>query len=187
MARYPAVSVSAVEGPRDNLFMELEGGALDIAIVSGEVGLHAGIVLPVWAGQIMVAMPKEHRLASSEAIYWTDLKSERFLLSCCDPGPEIENLLMAKLAAPGERPLVDSHKVSRETILSMVGIGRGVTLLCAAGTGAAHAGVVYREVREGTGPSLIGHSACWRSDNVDPALLRFVDVLKTRYPPAGAS
>ena len=185
MARYPTVSVSAFEGPRDNLSAELDSGALDIVIVSGEVGVRAGIVLPLWAERIMVALPEQHRLAAHEIVYWTDLKSERFLLSCCDPGPEIHNLLIAKLAAPGERPLVDRHKVSRETILSMVGIGRGVTLLCAAGTGVAHAGVAYREVREGNGPSLIGHSACWHSDNVNPALLRFVDVLKARYPSAG--
>ena len=186
VARYPGVSVSAVEGSRDNLFVELEAGALDIAIVSGESDLRAGLALPLWAERVMVALPEQHRLADNEVIYWTDLKVERFLLSCRDPGPEIQELLMAKLAAPGNRPLVDSHDVSRETILSLVGIGRGVSLLCEASIGASYAGVVYREVREASGSSWIGQSACWRNDNANPALLRFVEILKARYPATGA-
>jgi len=186
VARYPEVTVSAVEGSRAHLFAELESGALDIVIVSGEMSLRTGTVFPIWAERIMVALPEQHRLAANEIVYWTDLKGERFLLSCCDPGPEIQDLLIAKLAAPGDRPLVDSHNVSRETILSMVGIGRGVSLLCETSTGASYAGVVYREVREANGSSWIGQSACWRNDNANPALLRFVEILKARCPATGA-
>jgi len=148
--------------------------------------MRVNLVLPLWVERVMVALPAQHRLAAHEIVYWIELKNERFILSRCDPGPEIQDLLIAKLTAAGDRPLVDSHDVSRETILSMVGIGRGVSLLCEAITGATHAGVVYREVREANGSSWIGQSACWRNDNANPALLRFVDVLKARYPSAGA-
>jgi len=55
VARYPEVTVSAIEGSRAHLFVELEGGALDIAIVSGEVNLRTGTVFPIWAERIMVA------------------------------------------------------------------------------------------------------------------------------------
>jgi DNA-binding transcriptional LysR family regulator len=185
--RYPEVTVSAVESSRAHLFTELESCALDIAIVSGTSDLHAGLVLPLWAERIIVALPEQHRLATHEIVYWTDLKGERFLLSCRDPGPEIQDLLIVKLAAPGDRPLVDTHDVSRETILSMVGIGRGVSLLCETSTGASYAGVVYREVREANGSCWIGQSACWCNDNANPALLRFVELLKARYPATGAS
>jgi DNA-binding transcriptional LysR family regulator len=179
---YPEVKVSAVEGCRAHLFAELEGGALDIAIVSGEFELRATLVLPLWSERIMVALPEKHPLAAHEVVYWTDLKGERFLLSCRDPGPEIQDLLMARLAAPGDRPWVVSHDVSRENILSMVGTGHGVSLLYEASTGASYAGVVYREAREGNGPSRIGQSAYWREDNKNPALAHFVKLLKERYP-----
>ena len=181
-ARHPAVTVNAVEGARAHLFAELESGALDIAIVSGDTDRRTAVVLPLWADRIMLALPEQHRLAAHDVVYWTDLMGERFLLSCRDPGPEIQDLLTANLAAPGDRPLVESHDVSRETILSMVGIGRGVSLLCEAGTGASYPGVVYREVREGNSPCWIGQSACWRENNANPALLRFVDLLKARHP-----
>jgi DNA-binding transcriptional LysR family regulator len=132
----------------------------------------------------MVALPQTHRLAAHEIVYWTDVKRERFLLSCRDPGPEIRGLLLTKLAAPGDQPLVVCHDVSHENILSMVGAGRGVSLLFEASMGATYAGVVYREAREGNGPSRIGQSAYWRNDNENPTLLQFVALLKERYPSA---
>ena len=180
--RFPEVTLSAIECPRTHLFAELEGGALDIAIVSGETSLRWGTVLPLWAERIMVALPETHPLATKEMVYWTDLKGDRFILSGRDIGPEIGDLLIAKLATPGDRPCVESHDASRETILSLVGLGRGIALVYEACAGAVHPGVVYREVREGNGPSLIGHRACWRADNANPTLLRFVDVLRARNP-----
>ena len=182
VARYPDVTIRAVDGTRAYLLAELDGGALDIAIVSGESELRRAQVLPLWAERITVALPQTHPLAAHEIVYWTDLKDERFLLSCRDPGPEIQELLMAKLAAPGDHPLVVRHDVSRENILSMVGAGRGVSLLFEASTGATYPGVVYREAGEGNGPSRIGQSAYWRWDNENPTLMRFVALLKERYP-----
>jgi len=186
VARYPEVAFSAVEGSRAHLFAELESGALDIAIVSGESDLRKGLVLPLWADRVVVALPEQHRLAVNEFVYWTELKGERFLLSCRDPGPEIHDLLMVKLAAPGERLLVDRHDVSRENILSMISVGHMVSLVYETSTGASYAGVVYREVRDGNSPSWIGQSACWRDDNANPALRRFVDLLRLRYTSRGA-
>ena len=54
----------------------------------------------------MVALPEDHPLASNEIVYWTDLKGETFLLSQRDPGPEIQDILVAKLSSPGDRPKV---------------------------------------------------------------------------------
>lgn len=57
----------------------------------------------LWSECIMVALPEGHRLAGNNIVYWTDLKGETFLFSQRDPGPEIQDILLAKLAAPGER------------------------------------------------------------------------------------
>lgn len=57
------------------------------------------------------------------SIYWTDLKRERFLLRERDPGPEIQDILMAKLVSPGDLPNVVRHDASSENIKSLVGAG----------------------------------------------------------------
>jgi hypothetical protein len=68
-----------------------------------------------------------------------------------------------------------------------VGAGFGVSLMCEACIGATYTGVVYREARDGNGPSRINYAAYWRSDNDNPALTGFVNLLQERYPllPAG--
>jgi DNA-binding transcriptional LysR family regulator len=56
----------------------------------------------LWSEGIIVALPEDHPLAANEIIYWPDLKLERFLLSERDPGPEIQDILVAKLSSPGD-------------------------------------------------------------------------------------
>ena len=138
--------------------------------------------MALWSERIIVALPEGHRLAGNNIVYWTDLKDETFLLSQRDPGPEIQDILLSKLAAPGERPRVVSHDITRENIKSLVGAGFGVSLMCEACIGANYPGLVYREARDGNGPSRISYTAYWRSDNTTPALAGFISLLKERHP-----
>lgn len=45
--------------------------------------------------------------------------------------------------------------------------------------------IVYREIRDGNGPTRVGFVAYWRRDNDNPALAQFVARLKAhlRYRP----
>jgi len=185
-AQYPEIVFNAVEGPRASLLANLQGGTLDIAIVSGEADVPGLQTLPLWAERIVIALPRTHELVAQAAVYWSDLKGEHFLLSSRDPGPEFEDLLVAKLAAPGDHPAIVRHAVSRETLLGMVGAGWGVSLLYEAGTGIPYPGVVYREVCDAHGPTRVIHSAYWRHDNTNPVLASFLSLLRQRYPVAGA-
>jgi DNA-binding transcriptional LysR family regulator len=113
----------------------------------------------------LVVLPESHRLATNETVRWTDLKGETLLLSQRDPGPEIQDLLTARLISQSDRPNVVRHDVSRESIKSLVGAGFGIGLTLEASLGATFTGVVHREARDGTGPVRIEHSANWRNDN----------------------
>ncbi len=185
-ARFPKVDIQTIEGTRRSLFAGLERGTLDVAIVTGEPSTRDVKTMPLWSERVMVALPEGHRLAANNIVYWTDLKDETFLLSQRDPGPEIQDILLAKLAAPGERPKVISHDIShdisRENIKSLVGAGFGVGLMCEACIGASYVGVVYREARDGNGPSRISYAAYWQGDNDNPALAHFLKLLEERYP-----
>ncbi len=181
-ARFPKVDIRTIEGARRCLFASMERGTLDVAIVTGEPSARIVKAMPLWSERVMVALPEGHRLASNNIVYWTDLKDETFLLSQRDPGPEIQDILLAKLAAPGERPKVISHDISRENIKSLVGAGFGVSLMCEACVGASYAGVVYREARDGNGPSRISYATYWHGDNDNPALAHFLNLLEERYP-----
>jgi hypothetical protein len=80
----------------------------------------------------------------------TDLKEEALLLSRRDPRHEIHDPVVAKLASPADRPTMVRHDIGRESIKRLVGAGFGIGLTIEASLGANFAGVVHREVRDGT-------------------------------------
>lgn len=180
--RFPQIQVSALEGSRARLFNGIQNGAIDIAIVTGEPASEKHRSMVLWSERIVVALPENHPLAANEVIYWTDLKRERFLLSERDPGPEIHDILVAKLISPGDSLDIIRHDVTPENIKSLVGAGHGVSLMCEACIGAVNAGVVYREARDGNGSTRIGYRAYWRDENNNPALGNFIRLLEERCP-----
>lgn len=180
--RFPEVEIRMVEGARASLFAGLEHGTLDVAIVTGEPAGREGGAIALWGERIMVALPESHPLVANEIVYWTDLRGETFLLTQRDPGPEFRDVLLAKLGSPGVQPILVSHDVSRESITSLVGTGFGVSLICEADIGTYYAGVVYRDVQDGNGPSRISYAAYWQSNNDNPALAHFLKLLEERYP-----
>ena len=64
---------------------------------------------------------------------------------------------------------------------SLVSLGFGVGLVTESDI-ATMSGLIYRELRDGTGPSRIGYSAHWRAENDNPALAGFLTLLRERYP-----
>lgn len=181
--RFPNVEVFTVQDSRAHLIGQVMSGAVDIAIVTGDPNGENHKTMPLWSERILVALPEDHPLASHEIVFWSDLRGETFLLSHYGSGQDFHDLLVAKLASPGDRPKVVRHEVGCEAIKSLVGARFGVTLLCDACVGVAHAGVVYREARDGNGPCRIGYTAHWREDNDNPALASFLKLLRERHQP----
>ena len=179
--RFSQIQVRMIESSRTRLTTALRNGAIDVAIVTGQTPLDIRI-MSLWSERIVVALPEAHRLADGETVYWTDLKDETLLISRHDPGPEIQDLLLAKLASPGDRPKALFHDTSLGSIMSLVGAGFGVSLVRESDIGANFSGLIYRELRDGMGPSWVGYSAHWRTDNDNPALASFLKMLGERYP-----
>ena len=98
-----------------------------------------------------------------------------------DPGAEIEELLLTKLTSLGDRPRVVYHDANWGNIKSLVGAGFGVSLVTESDVGTSPSGLIYRELRDGTGPSRVGYSAHWRADNDNPVLASFLKILGERY------
>lgn len=179
--RFDQTDVRLKERSRRHLVTALCNGALDIAIVTQELAMIGSRVMPLWSERILLALLEEHPLARKDAIYWTDLRGETVLLSQYDPGRELEDLLTSKLVSPDGRPKIVRHDVSRGIIKSLIAAGLGVSLVTESDVGANFSGLTYRELRDGTGPSRVGFSAQWRTDNDNPALTSFLKVLGERY------
>jgi DNA-binding transcriptional LysR family regulator len=68
-----------------------------------------------------------------------------------------------------------------KTLVSLVVAGKGVTVLYESSTSNAQAGIVYRDLRNESGPTSIGYAAIWNPQNDNPALRRFLSILRERY------
>ncbi|MDA9545607.1 LysR family transcriptional regulator [Bradyrhizobium sp. CCBAU 45321] len=180
--RLPLIELATMERSRLRLMTALRNGALDLVVSPGRLLSKDTKALPLWSERILISLPQDHRLAASEIVHWTDLRNETILLSQYDPGRELEDLLISKLALPEDRPKIERHDVSRGIIKSLVSMGMGLSLVMESDIGASFAGLVYRELQDGTGPSRLDFHAHWRDDNENPVLKRFLNLLAERYP-----
>jgi DNA-binding transcriptional LysR family regulator len=180
--RFPEIELATTERSRSRLIHGLRTGTLDLVFMTGALSDSKDCILPLWHERILLALPMDHRLTNEVSIFWTDLRGEKLLLSQYDPGSEFEDLLISKLVSPADRPIVEWHDVSRGIVKSLVSMGFGISLVTESDIGANFAGLVYRDVRDGTGPSQIAFSAHWRSDNENSALKKLIELLAELYP-----
>jgi DNA-binding transcriptional LysR family regulator len=178
----PHVEFATVERSRTRLATALRTGMLDILIVTGNLPSLEGKTMRLWSERVLAALPQDHALAARETLYWTDLRGETVLLSHYDPGREFEDLLVSKLVVPEDRPIIQRHDVSRGIIKSLISMKAGISLVLESDMGANFSGLVYRELRDGGGPSRFEYSAYWRAENENPALKAFLAMLCERYP-----
>jgi DNA-binding transcriptional LysR family regulator len=175
------VDIYISEGSRDRLLFQLRAGLMDIAIVTGEKAGASLLSVPVWSDKIVVAIPPNHLLTARETLYWTDLAGQTLLISSRDPGPHLEAHLFSKLASPDAMPHIQRQNVTHATLVQLAGAGLGLALLCETSVElGSH--IQVREVRDGVGPSGLPHTAHFRRDHRNPALVRFLEFLRERYP-----
>jgi DNA-binding transcriptional LysR family regulator len=182
LQKFPHIELATVERRRAHLVAALRNGVLDILILTGGTPFQSTSRKTLWNERVLVVLPAEHPLAEREVIYWTDLRDETVILSHYDPGREIEDLLVSKLVSPDDRPKIERHDISRGIVKSLVTMKVGISLVLESDAGATLSGLVYRELRDGSGPSVLSYSAYWQKDNENPALETFLKLLSERYP-----
>lgn len=178
----PQIELTTIERSRDRLMTALRSGTIDVVVAPGRLASKDVKALPLWSERILISLPQDHGLAVREIVHWTDLCKETVLLSQYDPGRELEGLLISKLVLPEDRPKIERHDVSRGIIKSLISMGMGLSLVMESDIGASFAGLVYRELQDGTGPSRLDFYAHWRDDNDNPVLTRFLNLLAEHYP-----
>src|SRR5262249_27227801 len=129
----------------------------------------------------LVALPEDHRLANQEVVYWTDLRSETLLMTQYDPYWEFEDLITSKLVSLEERPKIERHDVSRSILKSLISMKMGLGLMLESDAGVRVPSIVFKELRDGTGPTRFEFSAFWQGSNENSALTQFLQLLQERY------
>lgn len=178
---HPDVEVQCVEADRTILLAGLDTGEIDVAILMGATSHNGFRCESLWSERVLAALSTTHSLAERDIIHWTDLRRERFYLPAADPGTEMRDILLGRLAVSGVTPDIQMHQCSRETILSILGGGSAVSIVCEGSTGVRYPDLVYRPIHGEQGPALVGYAGYWQDENRNPALRRFLCFIKTRY------
>ena len=173
-AGHAGVRLDFVDGePLDDI-AAVRQHRLDVAFVTGESALTDCNVVQLWTERVFVVLPTRHRLAALSGIGWPDLRGERFVVSEAQPGSDISDYLMKHLAEAEDRPVIERHGVERDSLMHIVSLGRGLTLVSEAATAMYFPGVIYRPLLAEELP----FSAVWSPRNENPAFRHMLSLAK---------
>lgn len=179
-ARHPKVHVELVDGdPRDHV-AAVRRIRLDVAFVTGTRNLPDCDTTALWSERVFVVLPQTHGMAGKEALDWSDLEKETFIVSDVAPGQEIHDYLVQRLARLGYNPEIRLQHVGRDNLMPLVALGRGLTLTSEATTDIQFPGIAYRPIAGETLP----FSAVWSPRNDNPAFRRLLSLAKARSRPS---
>jgi DNA-binding transcriptional LysR family regulator len=187
--RYPDVQlVLQILAPREQ-FQRLRAGRLDVGFVRLPARDGRLAVAPVFREPLVTVLPEGHALARRRAVSLHSLRGETFVLFPREHAPGYYDLLM-EICRPSKvdmKLVQESEKL--QTIVSLVAMGRGVSLMPKCVTNLARKGVVYRPLRPRVPDTELG--LVYDSANRSRLVQAFVRVteailLKQRSPRARA-
>lgn len=168
------VRIEMIDGAAHEHVAAIRRLRLDIAFLAGQRDWSDCEHTQLWSEHVFVAMPDCHPLANQESLAWYNLARENFIVSAIAPGEEVHAHLVRELTGVGERPCIDVQSVGLDNLLSLVALGRGLTLVCESMTVARFPGVSYRPILD----EIIPFSAVWSTNNDNPAFRRLLSLAK---------
>ena len=147
----------------------VEEGTVRVGIITTLAGCE---VEEFWHERVHVAIDIRHPLAASNSLDWSQLREEHFIVSALEPGPEVHDYIVRRVADYSSYPDVAYHHVTEETLMHMVAIGEGITLVSEGWTSMVYPDLVLCPLtaRE----DIVPFSAVWSPASDNPALRRFL-------------
>lgn len=173
-AEHAEVLLDFVEGAPGEHIQAILARRMDLALLAGDptpAGCDAELV---WSEAILVALAHDHRLADESSIAWTAMLADPFIVTRSAPGPEIHDYLVKNLSGISRHPEVSWHSVGRDTLMAMVGLGVGISLVSAAEAGVSYPGVTFVPLAG----ERLPFSMIWSPQNDNPALRRFLSAAR---------
>jgi len=147
---------------------------LDVAFITGTSTWAGCETDQLWSERVFAVLPSDHPLCDKRVLDWHDFAGELFIVSEAAPGPEIQDYLVQRLAGLGRHPEIHAQCVGRDNLLSLVAIGRGLTLTSEATTVAQFPRVSYRPIAN----EILPFSAVWSPRNDNPACRRLLSLAR---------
>jgi len=175
-AEHPEIDVSVVEGPPSENLERLRAEHLDIVFVMGQPSERDCGTARLWSERVFVVLPDTHALCGKDAIDWEDLTTEHFILTRSEVGVMVRDYVIRRLAAVHQRPDVRQTPVARDTLVHLVGLGQGISLMNEAIVAMPFPHVSFRPIAGNS--DLVPFSGVWLLRNSNQALRRFISLAR---------
>ena len=182
MRRHPDIQFDGIEVGPERILSDLKARIIDVALLPADAHDFGFLRRSAWSERLLVALPKDHQLATSDRIHWSDIRRQVFVLPNQGVGPAMARTLKRRLSDQGYRAHLIMQDTSLESVLSTVPFGRYVTLATDASIGVQWPELTFLEIMEQGGPARLDYAFYWREDNDNPALKRFFELISERYP-----
>ena len=159
------VHIEFIEGNPDEHIAAVRQFQIDVAFLTGTRVWPGCETDQLWFERVFVVLPEGHALSEKPVVGWSDLTMEQFIVSDVAPGPEIRDYLVKRLADLGHHPYIQPQSVGRDNLLSLVAVGRGLTVVSEAMAAARLPGITYRPIVD----EILPFSAIWSARNDNPA------------------
>lgn len=173
---HPDVVVSFIEAERSELLSLLTHRDIDVVVAAGNGAVSICDTLLIAEEAIYLAVQSGEPLATRHHLDWSEVTEETFLLSSREPGPEIHDYILRRVSGLGQPINVQRHRLGREGIMTLVGLGLGVSLVADHWRGVNYPKVTF--VRIGEADERVPFSLVWRPENDNPALRRFISLAR---------
>ena len=170
--RHPRVRIDLRDGGRREHLAAVRVQRLDAAIITGSDPVPGCETRELWRERVYVALWAGHPLAGRPKLDWADLKTEHFIVSRCGPGPEVHDYIVRQSADYSNYPDIEDKPVLQDTLMNLVSLGQGITLVSAAWTAVNVPGLVLRPLTAQA--DIVPFSVVWSAANDNPAFLSFL-------------
>jgi DNA-binding transcriptional LysR family regulator len=166
--RHPGVHIVLQILPPREQFQRLRAGRLQIGFVRLPVTDRTLSILPVFREPVVAVLPEGHTLAGQRTVALRALRNETLVLFPRQHAPGYYDFLMRICRQSGLDPKLVHESEKLQTIVSLVAMGRGVSLMPKCVANLARKGVVCRPLRPQAPDTELGliHDPRNRSDLV---------------------
>ena len=175
--RYPEISLVLRDLTTEEQVEAIQAHRLDIGLIRPPVIASQSLTMQVIDREpLVIVLPQTHRLARRKKISLETLAGEPFLQVPRHVAPGFHDQSVSICTRAGFFPQIVQEARTTQTIVSLVAVGMGVSIVPASLRRLQRAGVVYRSI-EGPAPTT-ELAVIWRNDDKNQALHRFLEIIR---------
>ncbi|PUA17134.1 LysR family transcriptional regulator [Glaciimonas sp. PCH181] len=171
-AAYPEVDMQLTEYVPNLLAIDIKENKCDVGIMYRPEDCAGLDSRTIYCEPLVLVLPKNHRLASSEMISPKDLASESFISIPRTIAPVVYDLIVDYCRVNGFSPRIKLATNLQQTIVNLVGEGLGVAMVPSSMQAMHLETTVFKRM---TDAPMVEVAVIWNKENRNPCLRTFVE------------